>query len=245
MTNSKITSLLNFPSMIVVLAVLTISRTAYANLFVAHFEPSQGAGKIGEYTNSGKPINPSLISGFPRDIAISGDKLFVLTQLGTVDVYTTSGQIINASLITGLGPAQAIAIEGNNLFVGTNANFGTVAQYTTSGALVNASLITGLQSSFQFTQLGDLAISGGHLFVASFGTNNGSTYGSTVGEYSLMGMPLDPALITHDGIAIALGVSGSQILSGPPQVTRRHPASTRSVSTPFQVRWWIRCLSQG
>jgi hypothetical protein len=87
----------------------------------------------------------------------------------------------------------------------------TVAAYTTSGALVNGSLITGLQAAFQFGFLGDLALSGESLFVASWGTNNGLSYQDTVGKYTLSGLAVNPTLITNNGIATALAVSNSQI----------------------------------
>lgn len=198
---------LPFRFIIIVLAILAGSPSAHANLFV--LDTTESEGRIGEYNNSGTPINPSLISGtFSRDIAISGNKLFVLSSPGTVGVYTTSGQTINASLITGLGSAEAIAAEGNNLFIGTGENGGTVSEYTTSGALVNASLIGGLhEDGF----IGDLAISGGNLFVASVALD-GSAAQSTVGEYTLSGMAVNSALITiNDALATALAVSGSDI----------------------------------
>jgi hypothetical protein len=139
-----------------------IPFSAHANLFVGN----TATGAIDEYTNSGVAINLSLITGLepPRDIAIAGNNLFILTNDGKVGVYTTSGDTLNASLITGLSRAEAIGVSDKNIFIGTDENHGTVAAYTTSGALVNGSLITGLQSAFQFGFLGDLALSGESLF---------------------------------------------------------------------------------
>ena len=181
---------------------------ARANLFVS--DGASTNGTIAEYSDSGLPLNPSLITGLSsvRDIAISGSELFVLSSTGRVGAYTTSGQTLNASLITGLNSVEAIAVSGNSIFIGTDVNQGTVAKYTTSGMLVNGSLITGFPS---FHVLGDLAISGGNLFVSSSGLSGGIPQG-TVGEYALTGAPINPPLITFsDGVASALAVSGSNI----------------------------------
>ena len=128
-------------------------------------------------------------------------------------MYTTSGQTIDPSLI--IGPrAEAIAVSGDSIFIGTNENHGTVRQYTTSGNLVNPALITGLQPTFgDFGAFfGDMVISKDNLFVASWGSDNGLTYQSTVGEYTLSGAPVDADLITFGhGIATALAVTNSNI----------------------------------
>src|SRR5437879_2462306 len=57
---------------------------------------------VSEYSSSGVPTNPSLISGLGgvRDLAISGNRLYVLSGVNgkfTIGVYTKSGQTINAS----------------------------------------------------------------------------------------------------------------------------------------------------
>jgi hypothetical protein len=127
-----------------------------------------------------------------------------------VGVYTTSGQTVNALLITGLTLTRAIAVAGTSVFVGTDANNGTVAQYTTSGGLVNSALITGLQ--LNNGRVGDLAISGENLFVASGGTLPFQGSVTTVGEYMFSGSPVDPALITiGNATGTALGISDSHI----------------------------------
>lgn len=189
-------------------------ENACATLFVGSSE----AGTISSYTNSGAPINPSLITGaagFIRDIASAGGKLYVLTITSTgaseVSVYTTRGEMIAPSLITA-PRAEAIAVSGHSIFLGTDENHGTVRVYSTSGNLVNAALITGLQPSFEAPTFGDMAISGHNLFVASWGSDNGLTYQSRVGEYTLSGAPVDADLITfRQGIATALAVSDSNI----------------------------------
>src|SRR5438477_1549424 len=62
------------------LVLCGIPFSARANLFVSNGAATNGT--IGEYSDSGLPLNPSLISGlsFVRDIAISGNKLFVLSS---------------------------------------------------------------------------------------------------------------------------------------------------------------------
>lgn len=204
-------------------AAFALSLKANANLLVGYDVTDEFgnfvSGSIGEYSNSGVPLKPSLISGLGivQDITISDNTLYVLTIApGTngaaygVGAYTTSGQPINPSLISRVAPsletATAIAVSGNSIFIGTTANNGTVEQYTTSGTLVNPALITELWPDFAV--LGDMAISGGNLFVSSvrFGPHD------TVGEYSLTGAPINPALISFsNGFASALAVSGSNI----------------------------------
>jgi hypothetical protein len=199
-------------------ALWTLPLRARATLFVG----STDTGSVGTYTNSGAPINPSLISGlgFVGDIAIAGDRVYVLSSPGInqpikVGVYKTSGEPINASLFSlelDVSPS-AIAVSGSNIFIGTDENHGTVRQYSTAGALLNPALITDLQPSFDHPFFGDMVISGGNLFVASWGSDNGLTYLSTVGEYNLDGVPVDADLITfRQGIATALAVSDSTIL---------------------------------
>jgi hypothetical protein len=95
-------------------------------------------GTIGEYTTSGVPVNPALISGLisPSGIAVSGSDLFVTNYNGgTIGEYTTSGVPVNPALISGLIGPTAIAVSGSDLFV-TNFS-GTIGEYTTSGAPVN------------------------------------------------------------------------------------------------------------
>jgi hypothetical protein len=218
----------------VLVGICALPLQTRGNLFVAHDLFSDNGdflgGVVGEYSNSGVSLNPSLISGLDgvADIVISGNRLYVLSGIAGqehVGAYTTSGQTINASLITGLNLAAAIVVSGNKIFVGTDASNGTVAEYTTSGALVNASLITGLQSNNG--GVGDLAISGENLFVASGGTLPFQGSVTTVGEYALTGAPINPALINISGaFATALAVSGSNIF-----VRNSNNAEERGVDT--------------
>src|SRR5262245_44240438 len=65
----------------------------------------QANGTISEYTTSGAPVNPALISGLsaPRGIAVSGSDLFVANfNTGTIGAYTASGATVNPALISGL-----------------------------------------------------------------------------------------------------------------------------------------------
>ena len=70
------------------------------------FVVNEGSDTIGEYTTSGLPVNPSLISGLstPFGIAVSGADLFVTNAAnGTIGEYTTSGAPVKPALISGLG----------------------------------------------------------------------------------------------------------------------------------------------
>lgn len=87
---------------------------------------------------------------------------------------------------------------------------GTISQYTTSGSLVNASLITGVQPG---GVIRDLTISEGNLFVASSGLD-GAILSGVVGQYTLSGLAVDPVLLTVNGLATAVAVSGLQIFVG-------------------------------
>src|SRR5438477_13196805 len=71
------------PAALVLLAVALIMcavpRTTLGNLFVLDLN-NFPIGTIGEYTNSGAPVNPTLITGlsFPSEIAVSDGFLYVL-----------------------------------------------------------------------------------------------------------------------------------------------------------------------
>jgi hypothetical protein len=183
-------------------ALLTTPSLVLANLFVVDTGTmTPRTGTIGEYTNSGVPINASLISGLnePRYIAVSGGFIYVSTADGTIGKYTTSGATVNPSLITGLNGPLDLVVSGNHLFVGNNFG-GTVGEYTTSGATVNASLISGLDRPT------GLALSGTKLFVSG-------TLG--VGEYTTSGAVINPHLIPDLGGALHgtdITLSGSNLL---------------------------------
>jgi hypothetical protein len=127
----------------------------------------ESARAIAEYTTSGALVNPNLVSFAgpdfsgprPVGIAISGDRLFVLSLegdnvllFGTVGEYTLSGTPVNPTLITGLDTtARDIAVSGDKLFVLNSGQRvlgvpGTIGEYTTSGEIVNATLVSGLDN---------------------------------------------------------------------------------------------------
>ncbi len=96
----------------VVMALMAAPATVLATLFVVNTGFGFGNdGTIGAYTDSGTPINASLITGLslPQFVAISDGFLYVTSLNGTVGKYTTSGATVNASLITGLN--QPVDIE--------------------------------------------------------------------------------------------------------------------------------------
>ena len=202
----------------VLLAVVALMpATARGQLFVVFSGGAPNTGTIGEYSTSGTPINPTLITGlnFPNGLAVSGSDLFVTTYnnstgKGAIGEYTTSGATVNAALVSGLpyNPV-GVAVSGTNLFVVgggsySNQHTGTVGEYTTSGATVNASLVmTGLSTP------NAVAVSGLSLFVSNY-------YGGSVGEFTLGATPgtlssSSPSFITGLGSPTALAVSGSNL----------------------------------
>ncbi|HEX4146566.1 MAG TPA: choice-of-anchor Q domain-containing protein [Pirellulales bacterium] len=176
------------------------------DLFVANYF----AGMIGEYdATTGATINASFVSGlsYPSAIAVSGGDLFVTDNYsGTIGEYdATTGATINASLVSGLSGMSGLAVSGGDLFVASAFSGlidyddpdGTISEYNaTTGATINASLITGL------TTPGDIAVSGGNLYVASDGS---------IGEYTLSGATINAALIAGSGGPFAL--SGSNVIA--------------------------------
>jgi hypothetical protein len=152
--------------------------------------------RIGKYTTSGATVNPALVPEVSSlsDLAVSGDKLFVVDQVDDViSEYTTSGALVKGDLIPGIFAPSGIAISGDKLFVtslGSDENqVGTIGEYTTSGVPVNPTLIT-----FPNTvEPGEIEVSGGNLFIGSF---DYSTETGTIGEYTTSGVPVNPSLIS-------------------------------------------------
>jgi hypothetical protein len=177
------------------------------NLFVASGEgPMSELSKIGKYTTSGATVNPSLIPelGLISDIAVSGDKVFVVDYIDNlVAEYTTSGALVNPDLITGLFDPSGIAISGDKLFItssGTDLNqIATVGEYTTSGVPVNPTLIT----VPNYPLGAGIAVSGENLFIASF---DFSTSTGTIGEYTTSGATANPSLISGLSFAPSIAV---------------------------------------
>jgi hypothetical protein len=186
----------------ILLASLVFSAApgrACAQIFVTNF----GAGTIGEYSTSGEPLAPQLISGLisPGGVAVSREGLFLTSLVmpnngaGMVSKYTISGEVVDRTLIQLFGPS-AITVSGTDLFV-VNSNIFSesdrVGKYTTSGTAVDRDLIAGL--SFPNA----LAISGNKLFVADFGNGN-------IGKYTASGEPLNAQLVSKlasvSGIAV-------------------------------------------
>jgi hypothetical protein len=164
------------------------------NLFVTVSDVESETSHIGKYTTSGATVNAALISGLPPsfDIAVSGDKLFVV-EGNTIAEYTTSGATVNPALVSGLGDgAGGIAVSGGNLFVTNfsfNSQLSTIGEYTTSGTTVNAALVSGLSSA------GEIAVSGGNLFVTNFNSFPPNT--GTISEYdATTGATINSALVS-------------------------------------------------
>src|SRR5438128_12354510 len=71
-------------------ALCAMPKTTRAQIFVTNF----GTGTIGEYTTSGVPVNPALITGLsrPLGIAVAAGNLFVANlNIRPLLVYMTSG----------------------------------------------------------------------------------------------------------------------------------------------------------
>src|SRR4051812_43807265 len=78
-----------------------IAQRAGGQIFVTN----GASGTVGEYTLSGAPANPALVTGLsiPDGIAVTGQQLFVANQSGnTIGAYTTAGATVNPALISGL-----------------------------------------------------------------------------------------------------------------------------------------------
>jgi len=202
------TTNMRFLLSIFVSLVCVTPATAHAQIFVS--ELIGATGRVGEYTMSGAPVNPALISEGVRPIgvALSGNNLFVLnlsasSSVGTIGEYTTSGATINPTLISGLNHLPfTIAVSGDKLFVAnagdSTVGSGTISLFTTSGETVNRALISGLTSPL------GIAISGDRLFVANSLTD-------TVGEYTTSGDTVNPALISGLTDLTGIAISGERL----------------------------------
>jgi hypothetical protein len=178
--------------------------TTRAQIFVTN----ENTGTIGEYTTSGVPVNPALITGlsFAEGIAVSGGNLFVVHFAndgnGTIGEYTTSGAPVNPALITGLSGGRGIAVSGGNLFV-TSDDFmsesSRIGKYTTSGATVDPVLITGLTPAVPA-----VAVSGDNLFVVD-------AINGFIAEYTTSGALVNPALISGLNGPSGIAVSGGDL----------------------------------
>jgi len=102
---------------------------------------------------------------------------------GKIAEYSTSGTLINSSLVSGLDQPIGLALNGNNLLVGSGLS-GAIGEYATSGATVNADLAN-------VGTAGDIAVSGSHMFVAD--QHNGVYEFNTSGGASVGSIPLSEA----------------------------------------------------
>lgn len=186
---------------------------ALGNLYVS------SSNRIGEYNaTTGAAINPLFIGlRFPKDLAVSGNSLYVLYVTGTgtvgglnvpsyVSEYdATTGALINATLVTGLVAPKGIAVSGGILYVG-NTFSKTVGEYNAAtGAPIHASLIRSLNPPQS------LAISGDGLYVLFMsGTYDGSyvsRYNATTG--ALISGSLVAGLAQPAAIAVSPPLIGS------------------------------------
>jgi hypothetical protein len=150
---------------------------------------------IGQYTNSGSPVNASLFSfATGRQIngmAAGGDDLFFSYVLGppingvegalNVAEYVRSTNTINDPFISGSGGAIGLAVDGDDLFLANSGGF--VSEYSTSGNQLSSSIIPGLNTPSALT------IAGNDLFLVDEGTG-------TVGQYTTSGDAINPTIVT-------------------------------------------------
>src|ERR1700730_5342963 len=169
---------------------------------------------IGEYTLSGTPINPKLITGIapPAAITIAGGNIFVANYtFGTIGEYSITGTPINTSLISGLNAPFSLQIDGSLMYVANSAQFqarqGSVGLYTTSGATVKSSFITGLSGP------DSIAISDGKLYVLSLGVPG--AHSGTLGVYdAVTGAVINANLISGLNSPEGLAISGQNVFIG-------------------------------
>jgi streptogramin lyase len=169
---------------------------AGGNLYVANF----GSYEVSEFNaTTGAVVNESLVQfpefvanfGSPTDVAVSGNDLYVISQVGGDSVYmvgeynATTGAPINASLITGLsgGSNGDIAVSGNDLFVSINGTDAISEYNATTGAVIQSPLIPNL------SQPAGIAVYGGDLFVVIPGSDS-------VAEYTTSGTRIKASLVT-------------------------------------------------
>src|SRR5438552_3083338 len=180
--------------------VCGIPGSTLAQIFVTNPQ----VGTIGEYTTSGVPVNPAVITGLshPWGLAVSGGNLFVSNlDGGRIGEYTTFGAPVDSALITGLVGPRGLAVSGGNLFVASDnptSESSRIGKYTISGATVNPALIQ--KGFFGFVE--GIAVSGDKLFLADL-------YSGLVAEYTTSGALMNAALITGlngpSGIAVVGG----------------------------------------
>jgi hypothetical protein len=177
---------------------------AYGQIFVTN----QITGTVGEYGLDGTAINASLAPNGLHGIAVSGQDIYVADS-DSINEYTTSGAVVSAPLVastqaSGLDSPYDIAISGSSLFVTDAGPAPAVDEFTTAGAKVAAPLVTG------FGIVGGIAVSGSHLFVASFTHSN-------VGVYTTSGAVVNASLIPGLGEPAGIAISGSElfVVNGP------------------------------
>ncbi len=125
---------------------------------------------------------------------------------GAIYEYTTSGAPVGAPLVPQLDNPSGIALIGTDRLYVASVNTG-VSEYTASGATINAPLISGLSVST------DAAVSGGNIFVTSWGTGQVSQLSGSgmVGEYTSSGATVHASLISGLTRPESIVVSGDSL----------------------------------
>src|SRR5262249_11664203 len=122
--------------------ILFLPSLAFGELLVGTSD-----GVISEYTPGGQLIKTPFIGipGLPVAMVHSADFTKVLvsnySDNGRIGLYNKFGTPINSTLINNLYYPYAMALDGNNLYIASDAGR-TISVYNTSGTLLNSQLIT-------------------------------------------------------------------------------------------------------
>lgn len=198
-------------------ALVFLAISAHAQVFVTNSN-----GTISEYDSSGVLINPAFITGlgtstpygYPNQLAISGNTLFITSWYGTVSKYDwTTGAPIDRNYITGLhwDSITGTAFAGSTLYF---SNWqGTIkTRDLTTGLVTNEALVsTGVIGSTC-----GLVISGNRLLVADDVNNRISEYDATTGAVinaAFISGLNQPFGITSAGSLLYVGNTGSGTIS--------------------------------
>lgn len=135
----------------------TSGQTINSSLISGLYEPTgivatgsdlfvSGISGVSEFTMSGGIVKGSFGNGdvyWSVGITLSGSDLFVVNNIRQiVTEYTTSGTEVASALISNLDNPQAIAVDGEDIYITCSATPEHVAEYTTSGQTINSSIIT-------------------------------------------------------------------------------------------------------
>jgi hypothetical protein len=225
----------NLVSGLVELTGLVVSG---GNMYVSTLLPGNGA--IAEYTLSGVPVKTNLIPGLRNPIirGIAGGDLYVGNypnpDIAWIAVYTLSGTPITTNLVPREESTMGtFAVSDQYLFVAEQRGGpgAAIHEYTLDGVLVTNNLIPGLVNGY-VESVPQMAVSGNNLFVLSrWDSEAGGVFStfSTIGRYTLSGVPINTNLITFP-------TQYAGFFLGPsPEITSFQLVDTGAVSISFDT----------